>query len=214
MTIAHHPTDMTLAAFAAGTLDEGQSLVVATHLSLCPACRRGTRTFEAAAGTLLDDLPGTPLGPGALSQALAALTAPPEQRRPQPRPQALDDPLYPPPLSPYHAGPWRHVGIGVAFRSIAMSAEGGSRVIMLKAAPGARLPYHAHTGIEWTCVLKGAFVHDGGHFGAGDFDEADAEVEHRPRVEPGVECICLVALQGQILFRGPIGRLLQPFVRL
>ena len=37
MTISHHPTDETLAAFAAGGLDEARALVVATHLGAVPA---------------------------------------------------------------------------------------------------------------------------------------------------------------------------------
>ena len=39
-------------------------------------------------------------------------------------------------------------------------------------------------------------------------------IEHLPVVEDGVECICLVALQGQIRFKSWIGRLVQPFVRI
>ena len=35
-----------------------------------------------------------------------------------------------------------------------------------------------------------------------------------PVVEEGLECICLVALQGQIRFNSWIGRLVQPFVRI
>ena len=72
----------------------------------------------------------------------------------------------------------------------------GTRVFMLKAAPGTRIPHHEHAGIEWTCVLQGAFRHQHGRYGAGDFDEADEAVEHRPVVEDGAECMCLVGVAG------------------
>ena len=39
-------------------------------------------------------------------------------------------------------------------------------------------------------------------------------IEHQPVVEDGVECICLVALQGQIRLKSWMGRLIQPFVRI
>ena len=39
-------------------------------------------------------------------------------------------------------------------------------------------------------------------------------IEHRPVVEEGVECICLVALQGQIQLKSWMGRLIQPFIRI
>lgn len=85
---------------------------------------------------------------------------------------------------------------------------------MLKAAPGTRLPHHRHTDTEWTCVLQGAFRHGYGRYGPGDFDEADESMEHKPVIEDGEPCICLVALRGSIEFQGWAGRLLQPFVRI
>jgi putative transcriptional regulator len=85
---------------------------------------------------------------------------------------------------------------------------------MLKAAPGTTLPHHKHTGTEWTCIIQGAFRHEGGRYAEGDFDEADEDIEHTPVIEDGAECICLVALQGELRFQGWIGRMLQPFVRI
>jgi putative transcriptional regulator len=76
------------------------------------------------------------------------------------------------------------------------------------------LPRHRHTGTEWTCVFEGAFTHAFGRYGAGDFDEADASVEHDPVVDAEHGCVCLVALQGHIELQGWLGRLIQPFVRI
>ena len=64
MTIAHHPSDLTLAAFAAGTLDEGRGLVVATHLATCAACRKAVRSFSRMpprAGIALEDGEQSPM---------------------------------------------------------------------------------------------------------------------------------------------------------
>ncbi len=210
MTIARHPSDMTLAAFAAATLDEGRALVVSTHLSTCPACRRAVRSFEHLRGVALQDGEGAPLRPDALQRALAAVSS-------EPRPAAKRDHAqqeWPGPLSSYPLGNWRRLGGGVQWRSVGVPAGEGTRVFMLRAAPGTRIPHHEHVGLEWTCVLQGAFRHQNGRYGAGDFDEADDSIEHLPVVEDGVECICLVALQGQIRFKSWIGRLVQPFVRI
>ena len=211
MTIAHHPTDMTLAAFAAGTLDEGRALVVSTHLSTCPACRRAVRSFEHLRGVALADGEGVPLRADALQHALAAVSSA-EPRPAVAREEAREE--WPGPLSSYPLGTWRRIGGGVQWRSVGVPAGEGTRVFMLKAAPGTRIPHHAHAGLEWTCVLQGAFSHQNGRYGPGDFDEADDSIDHLPVVEDGVECICLVALQGQIRFKGWIGRLVQPFVRI
>ena len=73
---------------------------------------------------------------------------------------------------------------------------------------------HAHTGFEMTCVLSGAFSQGGGHFGPGDFDLGDETVDHEPVVDSGQDCVCLVAMQGDLRLHGLLGRIMQPFVRL
>lgn len=211
MTITHHPSDAALAAFAGGTLDEGRRLVVATHLASCAACRKAGSAFESVGGVALEDSAPVAMKPGALERALAALaTAPPSQTATR----TSASPDVPASLASYGLGSWRWIGPGIYWRAVDVPAAEGTRVFMLKAAPGTVLPHHKHTGAEWTCILQGAFRHQGGRYGEGDFDEADEADEHSPVVEAGVECICLVALQGQIQFQSWIGRMLQPFVKI
>jgi putative transcriptional regulator len=212
MTITHHPTDPTLAAFAAGTLDEGRALVVSTHLVTCPDCRRAVRSFERLRGIALEDAEPVHLEEGALQRVLQQISSG-ELVEPAPRATDRSD-ARPTPLSAYSLGKWRRIAPGLQFRPVAVPATEGTRVFMLKAAPGIRIPHHAHAGLEWTCVLQGAFSHQLGCYGAGDFDEADDAIEHRPLVEDDVECICLVALQGQIRLKSWMGRLIQPFIRI
>lgn len=214
MSIMHHPSDATLAAFASGTLDEARGLVVATHLSLCAQCRNAVRAFEHVGGALLDDLEPTAMTAGALERAMTQLGQPEPKMSATLVPRARTAPDVPAPLSQYGLGSWRWIGPGVQWRPVDVSSEDGVRVFMLKAAPGTRLPRHKHTGTEWTCVFQGAFHHDLGRYGSGDFDGADESVEHNPTVEEGVACICLVALQGNIQLQSWLGRLLQPLIHL
>ena len=53
-----------------------------------------------------------------------------------------------------------------------------------------------------TCVLSGSFVHAGGHFGPGDFDFGDGTVDHDILVDSQDDCICLVAMQGDLKSMG------------
>lgn len=211
MSITHHPSDMTLAAFAAGSLDAGRALVVSTHLLTCMACRKAARSFERVRGVALQDAEPLPMAADALERALRKISSD------APLLDSGDDRVAserPDPLSAYPLGAWRRIGGRLSWRSVGVPAEHGVRVFMLKAAPGIRIPQHAHAGLEWTCVLQGAFRHQLGRYGAGDFDEADETVVHQPVVEDGIECICLVALQGQIRLQSWMGRLVQPFVRI
>jgi putative transcriptional regulator len=213
MTIKHHPSDVTLAEYAAGTLDAGSRLVVGTHVAECPQCRRLVKDFESLGGALLSELPPTPMHSDALANALARLDdAPAETLREPTTYEGM--PWLPEALRDREFGPWRWIGIGVEQRSIKVPGEDSARVFLLRAKPGVKLPVHVHTGIERTQVLAGAFIHDGGRFGAGDFDDAEGDIEHNPRVDVGETCICLVAMTGGIKMTGPIGRLIQPFLRL
>jgi putative transcriptional regulator len=213
MTITHHPSDATLAAFASGTLDEMRGLVVATHLSLCARCRAAAAALELVGGALLERAEPASMSAGALERTMARLDA----QDAAPSDEAVlaeTERTLPAPLSRYQLGSWRWIGRGVQWREVGVEGGDDIRVFMLKAAPGTRLPRHKHNGTEWTCVFEGAFRHTLGRFGPGDFDEADESVEHDPVVEEGVPCICLVALQGGIKLQGWMGRLLQPLIRL
>ena len=215
MTISHHPSEETLAAFVNASLGEGNSLVVATHLAHCASCRRAVRRMGLLAGELFQQSKKAAMGADALDACLAKLGDAPVEAELRPNAagiRATDRTSAP--VSLYAGGKWQWVGPGVYRQFLEVPDDEGTRVFMLKAAPGTRLPDHRHVGTEWTCVLKGAFRHDHGRYRAGDFDEADGSVDHNPLVEKGEECICLVALNGHVEMTGWLGRLIQPLVRL
>jgi putative transcriptional regulator len=217
MNVIHHPTDLALASFASGSLDEGRSLVLATHLWFCPTCRTAARLFESAGGALLDRVEPLELRAGSLERALERIG--PVERPPaplnlaDPPPNNVESYAMQGPISVYSLGPWRWIGQGLRWRAVDAPPENDTRVIVLDAAPGARLRQHRHTGLEWTCVLEGTFHDELGRYGPGDFEQADDAVEHSPVAEDGSNCVCLIALNGSILLQGRFGRLLQPFLR-
>jgi putative transcriptional regulator len=215
MTISQHPSDDTLAAFAAGHLDPGRSVVVAAHVDMCGNCRGWVRALESAGGVLLSGLAPTPTVEGALARVLARVDRgeKPVEASAQ-RSAPADLPMLPAAARSYPIGRWQWMGPGIRWRPIEVPHETGARVFLLKAAAGTTMPHHTHTGTELTLVLRGAFAHDGGYFGPGDLDEADNTVEHQPMVTAGEECICLVAMEGKLRLLGLVGRLMQPFVRI
>ncbi|MBS0245456.1 MAG: cupin domain-containing protein [Proteobacteria bacterium] len=219
MTIRHHPSNETLIAYTAGTLDLGRRLVVASHVERCAACRGFVHGLEKVAGVMLEDLSPAPMSADALAHMLARIDREPAARAAKslaakPLAPAHDEPGLPACLAPYEMGRWRWVGPGVQMRPVLVPETGKLRVFLLKGAPGIHLPQHSHEGSELTSILVGSYHHEGGDFRAGDFEEADADVEHRPIVGKDKACICLVALEGQLKLSGFIGSLLNPFVRL
>jgi hypothetical protein len=73
MTIEQHPSDVVLAAFAAGTLDEAQRIAIAAHVRGCARCRAFVRAMEHVGGIVLDGLPPTSLAAGSLAEVMARL---------------------------------------------------------------------------------------------------------------------------------------------
>lgn len=206
MSIMHRPSDETLAAFAAGQLDEGLAVVVACHIEADQKSRRRLRELEAVQGALLDTVEPVAMASGPTDAATAAPAEPASAAA------SMSEAGMPKVLRPYGFGPWRPIGIRIAMRRVEVpGAE--ARVFMLRAGPGIALPHHKHTGFEWTTILAGAYEHEYGRYGAGDFDEADAEHDHTPRVDPVEGCICIVAMTGSVQLQGWLGRLLQPLVR-
>lgn len=208
MSVAHRPSDEMLASFAAGQLDEGLAVVVAAHVEMDHVSWRRVQELQAVQGALLDAIEPVSMDAG-----------PSHSRLVEPDKLGVDraspggEPGLPGVLRPYALGPWRPIGIRIALRRIEVpGAE--ARVFMLRAGPGIALPHHKHSGLEWTTILSGAYEHEYGRYAAGDFDEADSDSDHTPRVDPIEGCTCIVAMTGNVLLQGWLGRLLQPLVRL
>ena len=214
MTIEHHPEEATLAAYAAGALDLGQRVALATHVRSCRRCLDWVRAMERFGGALVADSPEAEMSEGALAKALARLD---EQQpaAPQNAPETVDaPPELPRFVRRYDFGPWRFVAPRVRMRPIRLPEPSPTRVFLLKVAAGTTLLAHEHTALEMTCVLRGAFRHAGGRYGPGDFDLGEETMQHEPHIEPGEECVSLVAMQGELRWKGFWGRLAQPFLRL
>lgn len=212
MNARHNPSEERLLAYAAGTLSPPEAVVVATHLALRDESDAWVRRLQAVGGAVLDDLTPVALSGDALDRALARVEV--DGGEAVAPPPLNDMPELPEPLRRYALGPWRWAGPGIQVRDVHAPRDGDCRVILLKIEPGRSTPNHTHGGVELTCVLSGAYATDEGRFDAGDFEEADEAILHRPRVVSDEPCLCVAALDGQIRLDGWLGKLIQPFVRL
>jgi len=79
---------------------------------------------------------------------------------------------------------------------------------------GIAVPDHGHRGTELTLVLQGAFTDSTDHFGPGDIEIADEDLDHTPIADDGMDCICLAATDAPLRFRSLMPRLAQPFLRI
>lgn len=202
----HHPYDDTLARYAAGRLGAGPSLVVAVHLHGCRECRARVGLFEAVGGALLEETPATPVRPEMFAATLRRIEETVEP--------VMSVAPATSPLDGLSMPAWRGVAGGFQWRRLTLPYAPSANVIMLKVAPGRKMPQHTHAGVEYTQILQGSFHDDFGRYVAGDCIEADDDIEHQPVVDSSVECICLAAFDGQLKLRGWVGRLIQPWLGL
>jgi putative transcriptional regulator len=173
--------------------------------------------LEAVGGTVLADIAPTPLAPDAFARVLQRIElgdGQPAEPAPVRDRHVVDGIRLPKSLDRCTIGAWRWLGPGIQISRIAVPHAPQANVILLKAVAGRHMPAHGHSEFEITQVLHGWFSDGGDRFGAGDIAEGDDEALHRPVVGQDSACISLAAIEGKLLLRGALGRLLQPFVRL
>ena len=220
----HHPGDALLMDYASGGLGEGPALVVASHMTLCPGCRCAVSELEALGGALLDDIEPDALSPDCLDRLMARLdeegdAPPPPVRRTAAAGAAAapgrGEPLLPEPLRSYVGGcveslRWRPLLPGIRAAEVPLTV-GSAQLIRI--AGGVAVPQHSHDGMELAMVLQGGFSDRYGHYLRGDVAVGDDTVDHRP-VADREGCLCLSVTMGALRLTGPVGRFLNPFLRL
>lgn len=217
--IRHHPDDELLLARAAGSLDAATAIVLDAHLERCAHCRRQLGWLQEVGGELLHTAAPADLAVGAFDRTLARLEAAPAidtsaaaadltpsaRQRPA-LPDAPAGMVWPRSLARCEVGPWRRIGPGMRWSRIRVPGQADANAFLLRMAAGKQLAAHTHGGRELTMVLHGAFDDGRALWRAGDIDETDGQVHHRPVVDAADECVCLVAINGRTRFDGWLAR--------
>ncbi|MEM9439504.1 MAG: ChrR family anti-sigma-E factor [Pseudomonadota bacterium] len=214
----HHPSDERLLDYATGAAAEPLALVIACHLALCARCRHEMRHLEQLGGALLDDAPQETMSAGCLDRLFARIELPDsrvEVEVPAPIPAINRD--IPQPLRryldrPLSDMPWRKRGAISELELLPEVSNHATRLLWIRS--GAAAPRHTHEGSEVTLVLKGSFWDGHGHYGCGDIAEADSDVDHRPIAGDDEDCLCLTVTDAPLKLTSPIGRLINPFLKI
>ncbi|WP_420133529.1 ChrR family anti-sigma-E factor [Rhodopseudomonas sp.] len=218
MSVQHHIGDDLLLSYAAGTLDEASSLLVATHLALCPHCRARSTAAEAVGGELLEALPAAELPPGMMQSVMAQLRREPPAAPAPARMAPASDIVIPEPLRSYLGGDLRTLRwtrVAPRVQQIVIDIPGSRpQARMLRFQGGTQVPTHGHGGRELTLVLSGSLCDRDAVLVRGDVAETDEQTEHQPYAGPEQDCICLAVTDAPLRFKSPWARLLQPLFRI
>ncbi len=208
----HHPRPETLAAFAAGALDEAMSVVIATHMERCEACRLALRDFESLGGVCLEAVEPVAMSGGALERFWARIAEPTAEEAAAPMPKAALRPLSAFLKGGLDAIEWKPVAPGMAQHVLSAAGYRKGALRLLRIEPGVRMPKHTHGEEELTLILRGAYEDELGIFSEGDLADLDSEATHSPCAIGDEPCICLIATNGPLAFKGFLGKVVQPFV--
>jgi len=201
----HHIDGDMLLNYATGALGQAASIVVATHLSVCPSCRAAVNAAEVVGGALLEDMDPEPLSQSGVSDAFARLDEVgvdvPHVRKCTDAQSAFGTRLPWPVMdclpSDVRSVRWNWISPGVKYTELLKDAD-GARIGLMRAAPGAVITPHGHSGDELTMVLSGGY-HDGAKaFRPGDVQAVNELTVHEPTVDPDGECLSLVMIDGPV----------------
>ncbi len=221
MTLSSHPSDETLARYAAASLPAGGAVVVMAHVESCPACQHQVRAMTSVAASLLEDMAPSQLTSSALERTMARLddhdTASPRLGSPnqlQPRLASTPDGIaLPHALVGCTVGRWRSLAPGVQWSRIEVAHQRhpDETVGLMRIGANKEMPAHSHRGSEYTLVLGGSFFDANGHYGVGDFLEADSSLDHQPIADRDRDCLCLTVINGSLRPHDRLTRWLMPF---
>lgn len=210
-----HPTAELLMDYASGALLEAPALVIATHLSLCSACRAEVSKLECIGGALLErDCGCDEVSAGCKDAVMRALDVPTPEVQPNTDPLCR---ILPAPLRDYvgcSANQIRWEKLTSKIDRMVLDVGAGGKAQLLKIKAGAPMPKHTHKGNEYTLVLQGNFRDAEGLYRRGDLAVCDGNTVHQPIAGETEDCICLVVTDGALQLSGVLGRLISPFVRL
>lgn len=199
-----------MASYVSGNLPHAYALVLATHISMCDSCKASYVAHTSLGGALLETGTGQEITPGLRARVLNMLNASPTEISP-----IRGSGIFPAPLMQAMNGlppRWQPLGGGIRQSLLCREAGGTARLLYIPA--GEAVPEHGHGGLELTLVLQGAFQDETGHFGVGDVEIADGDLDHQPIATGEAPCICLAATDEPLSFKSLLPRLLQPVFRI
>ncbi len=238
MPITHHPDDNYLAEYSAGASDWAISLLISCHLQYCHKCKARITELNTLGGQLLYEAPKVALNDDALARALARIEAqgdtghsllegaaidvnnkltpaqptPPRAAKPEPLleelPKAVRKNLSH--LSGYR---WRSLNKHHKIARLALGQD-QYEVALHNIKQGGKVFEHGHKGLELTLVLKGSFSDEDGVYKAGDFLVREPGQVHCPTATQNEDCLCLAASTAPVALTGPLGKLINPFLRI
>lgn len=215
--ITHHLAEEFLIEYSTGSLGEAESIIVASHISMCAVCRNQVGIYEDVGAALLEEGEMTTVDADSFTRILDKIDRQPEAGPVAPDLDRETLQIVPPPFRVYLGGSlsslvWNWIGPGIREANLAQLND--FQVSLFRIRAGTTVPAHTHARQEFTLLLEGGFTEGDMHFGKGDVSLADDTVTHSHLIDRAGPCLCLTARNGRMKLTGPFLQLLNPVIRL
>lgn len=214
--IKHHLHPEILLSYAAGNTSPSESLIVASHITVCSKCRKEVETFEKLGGKLLEESGTVDVNASSLDSIMSKISDydSVDNSRDVVSTNAVFKNIpsvlrkYLPDGSNLTENWSKGIG-GIKYFDIDLgNSNQNTRARMLSIPPGKKLPHHGHESQELTLVIQGGFSDENGSYDVGDVAIEDEKNIHTPISDSKEGCICLVVYEGNLKFKGPLGPIL------
>jgi len=202
--------DLILAEYASGTLGEAQSVLVASHLTLCPESRKKAELLDQIGGLYISEAESSSLASNTFDKVIARIDDDKDADCKQDEdvvsselaiiPKPIRDRL-PNPLSTKN---WKRLGKNISYVDIP-SSQPKTSMRLMKLSAGTKIPVHSHNGNEYTMVIAGGFSDHYGSYERGDVAVRDESDTHQPIVDDSEDCICFIVTEAPLKIKGLAG---------
>lgn len=210
-----HPSNSMLKDYVCGLLSPGKDLMIKTHLTFCPECRKEVARIEDIAGVLLNNSSNNNISEKpCINKTLEKIACLEKDNNINQESLSVNGGILPRVINNYIGKTsdeinWRFRLPGIYDFQIENSND--ENLYLLKVEPGAKILQHTHEGEESTVILKGKMKDGDNTFLPGDISILDENDTHNPQIIGSEACICLVVMAGKVKFTGKFTRALNIF---
>ncbi len=211
-----HPSHDQLLDFASGCCSQAMSVGISAHIHFCAQCRREIRENESVGSALFEQQAKAKLKPGSFENLMQKINT--VQPHTELRESKKSTPYRFPPVveklihSKVEDLAWTNATKNLRVSTI-MKDEHGLIVGLHHMKSGGRVPRHSHRGNEISIVLEGGFSDELGSYRAGDYIHLSSQHMHSPQADADGDCWLLTLVEAPIKLSGPLGWVLNPFLK-
>lgn len=185
-----HPNQSLINDYALGVQDKTMRLLVETHLGFCTKCESKVKAIrsENLAGTAIETASDLDLPVDLFSSILNKISDDKPEIKNSIIPEFLKMEIEE--ESDWTWAPmWPSKGkIG----TILSDDVSGYSIYLVYFEAGEKAPQHKHLDDEFTVILQGGYKYDDTQLAVGDWDVAETNSTHSPRIDKVCDCWCVV----------------------